>query len=479
MDPRGSEADRHISGQDPYDLLQANPKLEILARSADDPKDSVAGRAKETERRIEFHGVLSFGTTAHELGHFISYSDKQLFKDFRDLSEWSYLDRDDLENEINDRKEREKLEKQLDRDYEKWQKDKNYDGEEFEHEDYIYRARLKKDREGEYVRRHKDACFISDYAKTSPGEDFAESFETMFVEPERLQKKCFNKYEFMLVRVLTEYRLNRQKATVLKAFDSIIDYDIEYGWGMEDEINDKYAKPLRAALVRALDTQRDLRVTVAESTVKTKPKPIPMDPKAEQLAEPHLAQVKKLAAVARPVVQRYAAFSKAAFEVSLFEIEPELDAAFTDIVERLELKMKDELMAVFDPVATRVLKGEDVDMSTWPEIDAIRDKYQKSVPLIKPYVPAYEESYKQWALVHSHAIKILVKVTDKARQKQIRSKLVTLANVDFKNEIMKWRADVVTRLRDGKPFDRKQVKSTTGLTEAYKKKMTKVARETK
>jgi hypothetical protein len=111
-------------------------------------------------------------------------------------------------------------------------------GKDFELGDYVYRFSRYEDA-GHYVRRLKKSCFISGYAATEPQDDFAETFAFMFTDPKLLQKQCPEKYEFMHVRVMADYRLNQQKSKILKAFDSIVSDVIVGGGSMGDEIVDK------------------------------------------------------------------------------------------------------------------------------------------------------------------------------------------------------------------------------------------------
>jgi hypothetical protein len=180
-------------------------------------------------------------------------------------------------------KRRERLEKELDADYQKGQEDEDYNGVDFEVGDYVYRYSRYDDEPGKYVRRLRKAHFVTWYASTEPKDDFAESFGFMFHDPRELQKKAPEKYEFMLVRVLTDYRLNRQKSTVLRKFEQIFEDKTMHGGDMDSEVRDKYVKPLRTRLEAALDRQRAAQVAAARASMKAKPRPLPMDAQAESL----------------------------------------------------------------------------------------------------------------------------------------------------------------------------------------------------
>jgi hypothetical protein len=465
----------------PYDILHANPDLTAFARSLRDPEEEgIAGMAEESGGRIQLRAGLSLSTTAHEIGHFIHFSDKALFTDFQKLSEWRALDRTDLPKLINDVKAREEVEKKLDEDHAKAEKDKNFYGRDHNLGDYVYHF-SRYEGAGKYLRRHKNACFIRSYASTDPQDDFADSFGYMFSNPKALQEKCPDKYEFMLVRVLTEYRLNQQKKKVLDEFDNIarqIGVSVMYGLGMESDIKDKHVKPMRQSLEQALDKQRAAQVALARNAVKADPKPLPREAQAEQIAQPLLEQARRCASVAKPVIETSGRVRQKIVNMTLFEIEDDLQDAFSELVGRLDQQMRDELMAVLDPVAARVLKGEDVKVAAWPELDAVGNRFDKSADVIKPYLPAFRESLLQRNSLFNHAVKILRSLPANARRERIRVQLVKL-NADYKAELEKWQADVIARVRDAKPYDKKQVKSPKPMLASYMKAETKVAKETK
>ena len=64
------------------------------------------------------------------------------------------------------------------------------------------------------------ADFISEYAKTDPMDDFADSFEEYFVNPNSLRRRCRAKYDFMHVQVFVGYWLRTQRRQILDSFDA-------------------------------------------------------------------------------------------------------------------------------------------------------------------------------------------------------------------------------------------------------------------
>lgn len=60
------------------------------------------------------------------------------------------------------------------------------------------------------------ACFISEYAKTSPGEDFAESVVAYRYGPEKLKSKCPQKYDFLHSHIFGIEYLNSHECKNIK-----------------------------------------------------------------------------------------------------------------------------------------------------------------------------------------------------------------------------------------------------------------------
>jgi len=149
------------------------------------------------------------------------------------------------------------------------------------------------------------------------------------------------------------------------------------------------------------------------------------------------------------------------------------------LTDRLDKQLRAELRTLFDPIATRVLSGEDVKITVWPELAAIKTRYDKSLDVIKPYLPAVRDALAVPGLLYDHIIKILKKLPADPRRNRIRLKLVKLKDVDSKTDLEKWQVEVAARVRDGKPYDKKQVKSPNGMLASYKAAATKIARETK
>ena len=238
---------------------------------------------------------------------------------------------------------------------------------------------------------------------------------------------------------------------------------------------------MRAALVNALDKQRAAQVALAKASVKVKPKPIPMDAAAEKLAEPQLEMARKFQIAAQPVIDRYEDFLSLA-EVMREKKEfvaAEFEEAFDELTEYLGNFMREELMTALDPVASRVLLGEEVTMTTWPEVDAIKAKYYNRLLIIKPYLPVVHESYLQRHEVWDLGRDILKSIKDKPRRDRVRVKIAKIMNDELAKALKNFRLEIAARIRDGKRFDKQQVKSSKALGTIYKKKIANVPKETK
>jgi hypothetical protein len=217
---------------------------------------------------------------------------------------------------------------------------------------------------------------------------------------------------------------------------------------------------------------------LAAKSAKAEPKPLPRQAQAEQLAEPHLAEARNLISAAGPVLDVYETFSQRVDKMTMFEIIPVLRPAFTHLTSRLDSRLQDELLTAFDPVAQRVLKKEKVKLDTWPELDAIGQKYDKSLDLIEPYLPLYQDSLIQTPVLLQFIADLLRQLKD-PRRKLVRVKLVALKDVDFQQEMKRWRDDVTDKVQAGEPFNPRKLKTPKTILETYKRKAVAIARQTK
>ena len=481
-----------ILSQIPYDVLHMHPDLKVLARANRNPKrPGVAGVAQEEAGRIQLRGSLSFEVAVHEVGHFVHYSDRQakgpdtvgnLLREFMRLSMWSYMTDPVLRAAVPNAREHDKLKKSLDAEREKNDKDPNFGGTDHPVGDFVYRFARYSDAPGPYVRRHKSALFITPYAATEPQDDFAESFAYFFVDPERLQKDCPDKYRFMLVRVMTDHRLKKQKEQVLRRLDEIL------APSTHTATADRLVKQLRAqhrpALLKELerigqqmDAQRATEIQRAEQRVRAKPGPIQKQAIAAKLAEPALVVARTLVAAWAPLIARCDKFDMAKIMVEIAVHGSGLDQAFDARARALGADFTIDLMARFEPLARKVLRGEEVKVEPWPELHAMADRYEARLGTVEPYVRPFSAS-GPLADRFTHHVGSVLDGLPEPRRTRVREKIGPII-VGHRAAVDKWRADVIARVRAGKPFHPRVVKDPTTLRASFERRFTDLVRKTR
>ncbi|WP_447979264.1 eCIS core domain-containing protein [Candidatus Nitrospira bockiana] len=445
----------------PPDILRANPQFHAFLRGAEHPK--VGGRSSPSGR-ITLFGTLSLGTTLHELGHNIHHGDDALYRTFRALSGWQWLTRDELVKDIGDPKKAQELLDDLD--------DDRKDEREYKsrrHGDHMYRY----DRYGAgYLRYDRTACFISAYAETDPADDFADSFEAYMLWPEHLQKKCPDKYKFMHVDVLVNYRLRQQATRVLKQFDEQVQQSRLAVVSNEfaQALRTRYTDPLRRDLERDLNGQRAAKIREAEATVGDKPKSIPQRAEAEDLAKPSLEKLGKVLAVLDRVAIVAHSLDGTLDVQRIFDIDPSLDAAHGELGDTLKALYRDDLLKLVDAPAKRALTGQVVNVAAWPELDALKAKYKKAIDIIPPYLPLFDKAQRIDGLVIAFGYELNRKYkANKKRQDIIKHVLDERKNA-VQPQVEAWKTKVAQRIRDGLPFDPKQVKDPMTIFKRYETK---------
>lgn len=378
-----------ILAQIPPEILGANPKFQAIRRAGEDPK--LAGQAPSGEE-IELFGTLTLGTTAHELGHVISYDDgEKLQKEFNKAFGWEELTVADFTKLIPERKARQKLLEKLDEDRQKEREDK---GDRHRHGDHFYRH----DRydKAKYLRHPKDACFISDYAATDRYDDFAESFEAYLTDPAKLHRKCPDKYAFMRQKVFVRYLFGKLAAQVLSDFDKEADAGVK-GLALpgllSHEFRDQYLKKLREALEKELDaTATRIEAQALGEKPSDKMKRVPLTgAEARDTAKPYRQRLSELLKLLVRAGKPWQAFWS---ETELFETtapkKQEMAARLLSFGMRQGF-LKDLLAAMQSP-ATRILSGQPVDLTKWAELDALVAKYKKALKLAPSYLSMYEKA---------------------------------------------------------------------------------------
>jgi hypothetical protein len=474
----------------PPDILHANPELRTLGRATRDPKEkNTVGVAEKQGQRIQLRMDIpaddrdarweAFLATAHEIGHFVHYSDEDLLRRFKELSGWSLIDREDLSLLIADAKERDRLETSLDADRAKRVDDRDYLGQDRRVGLYVYRFARYGD-PGQYVRRRASATFVTPYAATDPDDDFAESFGHFFAAPKYLQEKAPAKYAFMLVQVMTDYRLRKQRDAVARKLEAILTLPSKRDPALARLFKQQYKPALEAELQQLgqqLDVQRAAEVARAERSVRDEPKPLQQEAIAQRRAEPLLAKAQALATAAAPLVTWFDRFYDETILVELAVYGSGLESAFRERVRAQAHDFSIDLIAKFLPVSRKVLRAEAVKVQPWPELDALGGRYTQRLHTVEAYVPLFSGSHTLGDQFF-YFVKALLDALPKARLDRARPKVAALLD-PFRKEIDRWRNDVLARVRAGKPFDAKVVKNPADLFTAAKRRAEATARSIK
>jgi hypothetical protein len=379
-----------ILAQIPPEILHANPKFRAIRRAGEHPK--LGGQAPWSGEAIKLFGDLRLGTTAHELGHVISYDDgEKLQNEFNTEFKWQILTVADFTKLIPHQKKRRELLEKLDEDRAKEREDK---GDRHREGDWFYRH----DRYNatQYLRHPTDACFITSYAATDRYDDFAESFEEYLVDPKHLRKECPAKYAFMRRRVAVRYLYGKQSAQVLSDFDQEADAGVKalaLPGSLSYEFHQQHLKKLREALEKELEaTAVRLETQAIGEEPSDKMKRIPLTgTEARDAAKPYRQRLTELLKLLAQVGKPWQAFWS---ETELFEngAPAKQKMAATLLSFGMRQGFQKEALALMQPTATRILAGQAIDATKWPELDALVAKYKQALNVAPSYLPMYEKA---------------------------------------------------------------------------------------
>ncbi len=373
--------DEEILSKIPPEILHAKPNFRRFLREKG--HEEFAGQAS-SHGRITLAGVLSLRTTIHELGHMVHFDDEVLYKEFRRLSSW-----EELEAKFFANNNLEDLRSDLDGDRAAKREDKRRS-----HGDYYYRyARYQaKSAPPKYWRYPQNACFISDYAKTDPMDDFADTLEEYFVDPDNLKSNCLEKYNFMHQKVFIEYWLRKEVGRYQKTFDDERDKalgDRTESWRLLNPIRQKYINVFRSSMMSGLTTLQAQKVAAGRSGGLAQPVPLKGYTGLEQKAAPYLERLRLLLALIQIPLLRYSDFVITREVAELLFIETKLKATHKTVVDRLSQEFADELLALIYPLAQHISSGKKVKKENWPEVEAVAGKYRKAGGVIESYLPNY------------------------------------------------------------------------------------------
>ncbi len=368
----------------PQEILELNPKFREFQRERE--HSDYAGQTSWSGETVRLAGNLTPGTTAHELGHVIDFSEPSLRPDFLKLSKWEALTAADIRRLVPDAKRAQKL---IDRFDDNYTNDRDYERE--KEGDYYYRH----DRygKGQYYRYHKDAVFITPYAQSDPYDDFAECFEYYVEHPKALQKKIPDKYMFMHARVFVDLWLKKQGERAAEEFDAEvkkIGKKIVHGLEFSKRITDKYVEPLRADMVKELTAQRTAKVAEAQGGKLPDPIPLKGSTAVQKTAAPYLSKLKVLLPLIEKVAGAYSTHRDHIFDIYLF-LDPALENGFDILTDKMTSQFETELLALLEPVADLAIKGNKVDKSAWPEVDAIAVQMTNAEKVMEGYAKHFGE----------------------------------------------------------------------------------------
>ncbi|MCP4329279.1 MAG: DUF4157 domain-containing protein [Alphaproteobacteria bacterium] len=367
----------------PPEILYANPDFKGFRREKTHPKHG--GFSSESTGFVTLSGgTPKLSTTAHELGHFAHFADAQMFDDFQRISAWQPFTKQNFRMFIADEKTRKRILRKLDRHRKNEERDKTVTEGNF-----IYRY----DRYGgNYYRYRADAKFITDYAKTDPQDDFAESFETYLLHPEDLEKAAPKKYAFMHKRVFVQFWLEQQAKVIVKRFDAKkkerIDALSDRGLGRWLDKN--HLHPLKQELEQELDDLKTEKVDAADLGLLTKPVPLKGSTESATLGQRFFTRLDRLMDLAEEVKKRHHKFAADADALRNSVAGPN-DLALFVIVLDLKSHSIEETRKAFDGAAAKLKAGAVVDPAAWPELDAVVAKLTAALAAAQSYVPYFEK----------------------------------------------------------------------------------------
>jgi hypothetical protein len=470
-----------ILAQIPPEILRANPRFQKFRRASDHPRK--AGSTGYPGTRINLYGDLTLSTTIHELGHVISYDDgRRLQKEFNRKFEWEILTEDDLTRLIPVQKDREDLIEKMDKDREKKRKSKRH---RHSYGNHYYRYDRKSD-EG-YLRHPKNACFISDYAATDRREDFAEAFETYFLDPVELHKKCPQKYNFMRQKVFVGYIFGKLSARTLADFDKEIPSrikKIELKGKLLPEFGKRYPGKLRKELEKQLKATAD---SLEKKSLEDKPtddmKRIPLTGlEAQLVAKPYWKRLTELFKLPAGAVKPWKTIGHDAVQFKADAPKKYRDAA--DIIgSLLPHEFQEDILTAMHPHADQAIAGKKIDLKKWSRtLDDLVKKYQRAFKEATSYLPEYKQlkdtqfkieytigfSDEEKEEVGPTAWKFLKQVPNAHPGRKEFKSYIYKRRYALAKELEKLRKMMLQQIKEGTPHKKSKLATFSSLVKSYK-----------
>jgi hypothetical protein len=264
----------------------------------------------------------------------------------------------------------------------------------------------------------------------------------------------------MHVRVFARERLLRQANRVLDRFDARVTEALSFTVPPEfaETLRLRHVIPLRVELDRAMRRQRTRAEREARRTVTEKPKAIPPTAVATQLAKPFFDRLDVLLALLeRAVIATHKVRVHLEMQQIFGTVAPDLAVIHSDLGARIVAQCQADVLALATEPARRAASGQPVDASSWPELDALEAKYEQAVKVFPSYLPILREADNLQSRFEAFKGNLYIRFKTSKRLPDIARHLTTLRDQVLLPEIEVWRTGVFERIRNGTPFDRKQV----------------------
>jgi hypothetical protein len=467
----------------PPEILRANPKFRAIDRGARHP--GLSGQAPWSGEKFKVFGSLSLNTTAHELGHVISYDNgERLQKEFNKQFKWEELELADLTKLIPDRDERESLVEKMDED----QKEENESkGDRYAYGDHYYRMNRYKGK-GSYLRHPKSSCFVSDYAATDRYDDFAESFEAYVVQPGTLFKTCPDRYRFMRKRVFTGYLYGKQVASALEKFDKHFEdglKNLKLKGELPKEIKEKFFKTLRDGLEKTLETTgKELGKKALETEASDDMKRVPLSGKeALMAARPYRKRVAALFKLLRQVAKPWNTIFSS---LVLFKVSgPKKFRTASQIIgTKLQEVFLKDILNLIQAAASRVVAGKKARTAKLAgQLQALVKQSQQAVKVAPDYRVDYDRlkskqyeikgaiylSLEEKDVAGPTAWKYLKRVPEKHPGRQDFIDYINERRDELAEQFGSLRDDMIQQIKAGIRYRKSRLTTFSALVAAYEK----------
>jgi hypothetical protein len=197
----------------------------------------------------------------------------------------------------------------------------------------------------------------------------------------------------MHIEVFVKYWLKKHTTSLLESFDEEVDDKIPSITRKGDyrkQIRAKYLTPLRKQLQQDFAT---LAQTTEAQALAALDRALPLkgSTKVEDIGGPYIKQVKDMQALAVSLSEQIDGFDGELDFRSLFVPGKRADT-FKEIRDKLMEQFIKDGLALVDPLAERIRKGEHVEKTPWPELQAQSAAYTRAAINTENYLDAYAKA---------------------------------------------------------------------------------------